>query len=378
MNFDSSVYELWLAECLGAGSDWLTSVTEFGSAQAFYEATEFEWRLMGVLSPTQIEKLKKRNLKSASAAVQVCKNNGWNIVHQNSEFYPPHLLNIKNSPAVLFVNGDLSCLKSKLTVSVVGAREASNYGKEIAFRLAASLVKAGVTVVSGGALGIDSASHEGAISAGGKTVSVMGCGLGSSYLPENEPLRKSVSENGAVISEYFPLTSPTRGSFPMRNRIISGMSLATVIVEAGEKSGSLGTARYAISQGRDVCAVPGDLISSAYTGSNILIAQGAKPVFSAADILSDYVYTYPELIDLSKVERTLEGRTAAAKPKQSAPVGLSIDAKTVYELFGSEELSYDYLITNSGLNASAMAATLTELELYGLITACPGKRYKIN
>ncbi len=370
-------YQIWLAQALGAGSDYLTAVSEFGSEHAFFEASETQWRMLGVFRPAQLERLSKREIERASRYAQICRNNSWHIVTQCSEYYPPHLKNISNSPALIYVNGDLECLKSKLNVSIVGAREASRYGKEVAYRLAASLVKAGATVVSGGALGIDSASHEGALAAGGKTVAVMGCGLGSSYLPENEALRNKISHSGAVISEYLPLTSPTRASFPMRNRIISGMSLATVIVEAGEKSGSLGTARHAISQGRDVCAVPGDAISSAYIGSNILIANGAKPVFSAADVLSDYVYTYPELIDLDKLERKLVSAEENEPVKQQAPDGMSENQRRVYDLFGTDEISFDSLVIQSGLTASELSVELTGLEIEGLITACPGNRYKI-
>lgn len=375
--YADEAYEIWLAHALGAGSDYTAAVAEFGSARNFFEASETEWRMLGIFKPSQIEKLSKRDIARASKAAQICKNNSWHIVSQCSEYYPVHLKNITDSPSLLYVNGDPECLKAMLTVSIVGARDASRYGKEVAYRLAASLTRAGATVISGGALGIDSASHEGAISAGGKTVAVMGCGLGAGYLPENEALRNSVSQNGAVISEYYPLSSPTRGSFPMRNRIISGMSLATVIVEAGEKSGSLGTAHHAIRQGRDVCAVPGDAISSAYIGSNILIANGAKPVFSAADVLSDYAYTYPDLIDLDSVERTLAPVANAAPVKQRTPDNLNKTQSAVYALFGDEPISYDALVIKSGLAAPELSVVLTELELEGIITCCPGNRYKI-
>ena len=375
--YTEEAYKIWLAHALGPGSDYITAMAEFPTARDFYEASETEWRMLGVFTPAQIERLSKRDIARASKAAQICANNSWHIVTQTDEYYPPHLKNISNSPAILYVNGELECLTSKLTVSIVGARDASRYGKEVAYRLAASLARAGATVVSGGALGIDSASHEGAISAGGKTVAVMGCGLGASYLPENESLRNNVSKNGAVVTEYYPLTGPSRGSFPMRNRIISGMSLATVIVEAGEKSGSLGTAQHAIKQGRDVCAVPGDAISSAYIGSNILIANGAKPVFSAADVLSDYVYTYPELINLQNIERTLAQTAKSAPVKQRIPDGLSETHRKVYGLFGDSEISYDTLVLKSGLSAPELSVVLTELELEGVITVCPGNRYKI-
>ena len=377
--YPDSVYQIWLAEALGAGSDYLTAVTEFESARGVFEASEIEWRMLGIFTPNQLARLSKRDLSVAARSVQICSNNGWHIIAQDSEYYPVHLKNIKDSPALLYVNGDPDCLTAPVCISVVGAREASNYGKEVAFRLAASLVKGGATVVSGGALGIDSASHEGAISAGGKTVAVMGCGLGAAYLPENEALRNSVSKHGAVISEYLPLSKPTRASFPMRNRIISGMSLMTVVIEAGERSGSLGTAKHAALQGRDVGAVPGDVISSAYIGSNVLISNGAKMITSAASVLEDYVCQYPELIAFDKLERTLWKKPQPAEPvKQRTPDHLSDMQKKVYELIGAESVSYDYLIINSSLEAPELSLTLTELELEGLIVQLPGSRYKIS
>ncbi len=379
-NYPDSVYQIWLAEALGPGSDYITAVAEFGSARGFFEASEIEWRMLGVFKPAQLARLSKRDLAAAARSARICANNGWHIIAQDSEYYPTHLKNIKDSPALIYANGDPECLKAPICISVVGARDASNYGKEVAFRLAASLVNGGATVVSGGALGIDSAAHEGAISAGGKTVAVMGVGLGAAYLPENEALRNSVSKHGAVISEYLPLARSTRASFPLRNRIISGMSLMTVVIEAGERSGSLGTARHAIAQGRDVGAVPGDAISSAYIGSNVLIANGAKPVFSAADVLSDYVYDYPELIDLNKLERTLERKSNEEKApaRKRTPDHLTARQKAVYELFGAQPLSYDYLVINSGLDAPGLSLTLTQLELEGLISILPGSRYTIS
>lgn len=372
------IYSVWLAGCLGAGQSYMAAVAQMGSEQAVFNASELEWSMLGIFKPAQLEKLSKRDLSAAKRIVQICENNSWHIISQCSEYYPVHLKNIGDPPSLIYAWGDAQSLKSELMISIVGAREASTYGRNVAFRLAASLARAGCTVVSGGALGIDTASHEGAVSTGGKTVSVMGCGLGSGYLPENEALRNMVSKHGAVISEYAPITSPTRASFPLRNRIISGMSLATVIVEAGEKSGSLGTARHAQSQGRDVCAVPGDLISSAFTGSNVLIANGAKPVFSAADVLSEYIYTYPHLIDLEKVERTLDPPTGTQiKVKPAAPEDLSETQSLVYGLFSTEPVGYDYLIENSGLTAPQLSQTLTELELKGIITGCAGRRYTI-
>lgn len=205
---------------------------------------------------------------------------------------------------MLFVWGDETILNSEVMLSVVGTRKASNYSMRVTRLLSSKLARAGAVIVSGGALGVDSAAHTGAME-GGRTIAVLGCGFGTDYLRDNAALRREISKNGAVITEYFPFTPASRTTFPMRNRIISGMSLGTIVVEAGERSGSLITARLALSEGRDVFAVPGEVITSAFTGTNRLIHDGAKPVFTALDVLEEYYYTYPDKIDLSGADKPL-------------------------------------------------------------------------
>lgn len=183
-------------------------------------------------------------------------------------------------------------------MAVVGTRSATPYGHKTAFRLSYRLAECGALIVSGGALGIDSEAHRGALQAGGRTIAVLGCSIDYPYLSANAELRKMISEHGALISEYPPGTPPSKVSFPIRNRLISGLALGTVVVEASIKSGSLITADHALNQGKDVFAVPGNIMSSAYAGSNRLLSDGAKPVFSAADILSEYTSQYPHKINM--------------------------------------------------------------------------------
>ena len=379
---ENRIFDLWLTSCVN-GPAYTAVISSFGSAKAFFEANEFDWRTAGIFTSAQLDRLKKRELSLAEKRLKICEENNWRIVTCLDKDFPVHLRGIKDAPSMLYVDGYPEFLSNPLTVAMVGARKASYHGALLASRLAAALAGVGVTIVSGGALGIDTASHDGAIMGGGSTVCVLGCGLGARYLLENESLRKRVAGHGCLVSEYPPFSAPTKATFPNRNRIISGMSVTTVIVEAGERSGSLGTARHALRQGRDLCAVPGDAINSAYTGSNVLIANGARPVFSAADILLECSYEYPELLSpeavRSAAERSISQNGYPDKeitiPKKPAPSTLSEDQKKVYELFGTEEIGYDELALNSGLNPAKLSQVLVELELEDLIQPLPGNRY---
>ena len=251
------------------------------------------------------------------------------------------------------------------------------------------LSDAGFTVVSGGALGVDSAAHNGAINAGKPTVCVLGCGLGTDYLRENEALRFEISHNGALVTEFAPFTAASRTTFPMRNRIISGMSLGTVVIEAGERSGSLITARCAAEQGRDVFAVPGDVFASSFNGANRLIHDGAKPVFTALDIVEEYYYRYPDRLSIENADvplsSALQEYTAAkeniiTKPTVKAepkplPAGAGENAKSVYNAIDGET-DLDEIVTESGLSIQKALSAITELEMYGVIEMLPGRKYK--
>jgi DNA processing protein len=202
----------------------------------------------------------------------------------------------------LYGIGDCSVLNDAVSIGMVGTRNASVYGIETAQKLSFLLALSGATIVSGGALGVDSEAHAGAMLAKGRTLAFLGCGLSVNYLMENAPLRRAITRYGAVVSEYSPLTPASRTTFPTRNRLISGVSLGIVVVEAGVKSGSLITANFALDQGKDVFAVPGDIVRSSFDGTNYLIKNGAKPVFTAEDILSEYEYRYGDLLDLSNAK----------------------------------------------------------------------------
>lgn len=421
-------YWIWLLRTLGPAAATADILRYFGSARGLYEAGSAEWRLSGLLTPSQITALTKYSPSESGGIMRTCVENGWQIVTPDSPLYPPRLRDLRNFPPVLFVCGDARVLTRDVQIAMVGTRKASTYGRRVATLLASALAQAGAVIVSGGALGIDSAAHMGALSAHGKTVAVLGCGLGTNYLRENAALRTEIAKNGALISEFLPFSPASKVTFPLRNRIISGMTLGTVVIEAGERSGSLITARCALEQGRDVFAVPGDIISSAFTGANKLIHDGAKPVFTPLDILEEYVYTYSEGLHLEGAGRSLgemlrehdrraaasapttpakraarvcapantranahmsENTGAQAKSPESAdaptqspqaefvplPETVSEQAKTVYAALG-EGLHIDDLRAKTQLPVSVCLAALTELELCGCVRSGQGRKYR--
>ncbi|HEX6972888.1 MAG TPA: DNA-processing protein DprA [Vicinamibacterales bacterium] len=267
--------------------------------------------------------------------------------------YPALLACIADPPPVLWVRGDAGVL-GRPAVAVIGSRAASAYALAVAGRLAGELAARGMVVVSGLARGVDSAAHRGSLDSGGPTVAVLGSGLDDIYPPEHEGLAADVATNGCVVSELAPGTPPLPGHFPLRNRIISGISLAVVVVEASEKSGSLITARCALEQGRDVMAVPGSVLSGRNRGSHSLLKDGAKVVESADDVLEELGWPSARL-----------GMDSAGKMLNTDPLLSKLEPGEVYEL--------DALVEASGLPASRLLTRLTELELMGhLTTVRPG------
>lgn len=404
MNYD--LYWVWLSLGLGAGASCLDLVTYFEwNPYEIYGSTFNEIFSLNVLNKKRVEKLKSFPIEKAEEILRVSKENGWKIITPSSEYYPPNLLHLQDLPLVLYVQGDETVLTNEMSVSVVGARMASDYGRAVARALSSAMASLGFTIVSGGALGIDSAAHQGALDENGKTICVLGCGLGTKYLMENQPLRDKIANNGAVITEFPPMTPASKTTFPLRNRIISGLTLGTVVVEAGEKSGSLITARLAAEQGRDVFAVPGDLVSSSFLGTNNLIRNGATPVFSLNDVLEEYCYRFfdklnnetrlpddeimrraQEYLLSDKVKEEVKKEEPKEKIvkvekvtiKKTPPSYLTPNALKVYELIGNEPIHVDEITNFCKLSTEATLSALTELEIYGLITQISGRRYKIN
>lgn len=287
---------------------------------------------------------------------------GLKVVTLFDPGYPENLKEIYDPPVILYQMGSL-IPEDKPALAVVGSRRASHYGLQAARKLASQIASRGFTVVSGLARGIDTEAHRGALAAGGRTVAVLGSGLGNIYPAENRGLAEAIAGSGAVISEFPVRAVPDRQNFPLRNRVVSGLSLGTVVVEAAERSGALITARLAMEQGRAVMAVPGRIDSYSAMGANALIRDGAKMVSGIDDILEEFEYLFPEL----------QPPTADAPPASRRLENLSPEESLVYEALEGEELDMESLLVKTGLASPPLGAALLSLELKRLVRRLPGK-----
>jgi DNA processing protein len=292
---------------------------------------------------------------------------GCHILTQADEDYPELLRQIYDPPVVLYVKGKLTA-KDKNAVAMVGSRMTTHYGVETARKLAYQLAYVGVTVVSGGARGIDSAAHQGALSAKGRTVAVLGTGINIVFPPENAELFERIADNGAIITQFPFNRNADKQSFPIRNRIVAGMTLGTVVVEANLTSGALITANMAVENGRQIFAVPGRIDSPRSKGCHELIKKGAKLCEGAEDILSEFEYLFPA-----------SNRPPGASETGALPaLTLSENEQKVYDALSIEESSTDEVIRRSGLPSSAVSVALLGLEMKRLIKQLPGKLFVRN
>lgn len=398
---------IWLQTALGAGARTDELLAYFETPEQLYLAGSKEWRLSGLMTEKKIDALKRSTPSQTMAVLKECRNRGYEIITPDNTMFPDRLKQLSCMPLVLYGVGDCTAINDAVSIGIVGTRRASQYGTEIAQKLSFRLAQSGATIISGGALGIDSEAHAGAMLAKGRTAAFLGCGLSHRYLAENAPIRRAITRYGAVVSEFQPFQSPSKSSFPIRNRLISGVSLGVVVIEAGVKSGSLITADRAVEQGKDVFAVPGDIVRSSFDGTNYLIQNGAKPVFSALDVLSEYEFRYPDLIDFKtaamplseieyvnyrkpKTDRAEEAYVQAVeaeKPKAEAPLKAmkkditdmaSAEAATVYAVLSEEAVHIDDIVRQTNLRMNIVLSSLTELELLGVCELISGKKYKIK
>lgn len=300
--------------------------------------------------------------------IKLIEKNNITLIPLDSESYPVSLKATFDPPLVLFVKGEL-LPQDYFSIAIVGTRLASFYGRAMAEKLSRQLVERGFTIVSGGARGIDTFSHQAALKAKGRTLAVLGCGLDIAYPPENKKLFGQIAEEGAMVSEFSLSTEPDKGNFPMRNRIISGLSLGVVVIEAPHKSGALITVTHANEQGREVFSVPGKADSFISKGSNQLLREGAKLVEDADDIIEEL-----EPLLKSKVK---EFKAGQAGPQQEKEVltqpRLSTEEARLYDLFSSGPLDLDGILIKSRLSVSSVSSLLTALELKKLVKQLPGK-----
>jgi DNA processing protein len=302
-----------------------------------------------------------------SAELKRIADFGCRIVIQADPEYPELLRQIYDPPIVLYVKGDL-LTKDKNAVAMVGSRMTTHYGTEVARKLAYQMAYVGVTVVSGGARGIDSAAHQGALTAKGRTIAVLGTGINLVTPPENAELFERIAASGAVITQFPFNRPPDKQSFPIRNRIVAGMTLGTIVVEANMTSGALITANFAVEYGRQVFAVPGRIDSPRSKGCHELIKKGAKLCESAEDVLSEFEYLFPA-----------SNRPAAPSETGVLPaIELSDNEQKVFDALDHEESNIDEIIRHSALPSSAVSVALLSLEMKRLIRQLPGKIFVKN
>lgn len=340
---------------------WQTLIERFGSPEGVLAAAPSELRGVPRIGPKLSRAVSAaKDEIDAERQIALCRDNDVDILVRSSPAYPPPLAEIPDPPAVLYVHGTLQPVDA-MSIAIVGSRHATHYGKTQAERLAGGLARAGLTVVSGLARGIDAAAHRGALAAGGRTLAVLGSGVLSIYPPEHQELAAEIRGRGALISEAPPHASPLSGAFPQRNRIISGLTLGVVVVEASARSGALITARHAMEQARDVFAVPGPVDSPVSQGCHRLIRDGAKLVERVDDILE-------ELGPLVQPTQSADGQTV----HHPAELLLNELERAVLAEIPQRPTSIDQIIETSGLSAAQVLATLSVLEMRRLIRRVSG------
>ena len=301
MRDENTLYWLWLAEKCGIASKQFGRLIEkYDDPFDVYRLSEDEIEQLEGINGALRAKLCEKDLESSYSILKYCKENRVDIISYGDSRYPARLKNIEDAPILLYCLGHFPDFNSALCIGIVGTRKMSEYGKQSAYKIGYELSSAGAIVVSGMALGVDGAAASGALSAGGRTVAVLGCGISVVYPKEHKKLMEEISRKGAVITEYPPAEAPHGHNFPKRNRIISGLCQGVLVVEGAAGSGALITARRAIDQGREVFALPGKIDESNSEGPNELIREGAYPALCSDDILRHYDFLYHDVIDYSK------------------------------------------------------------------------------
>ena len=339
----------------------------FGSPEAILDATPARLaRVEGVTSRLANVIARHRTPDQVHAELERVADSPYRIITLHDPHYPALLLEIPDPPPILYVYGQLD--RDNNAIAVVGSRKASTYGLTTTHRLCKGMAALGVTVVSGMARGIDTAAHKGALAGHGRTVAVLGSGLACIYPPENRKLFHEIAANGAVITEFRLDAQPEGRRFPMRNRLISGLSLGTVVVEAAQRSGSLITARLAAEQGREVFAVPGNIHVATTQGTHHLIQQGAKLVRGVADILEEIGPRYDHPLENGPED-------SRRSPSPSVPSDLSAPEIKVFGVLGGYGLHIDQLSVQLDLDMAALTGALMQLVLRGMVRQEPGNQF---
>lgn len=334
-----------------------TLLNHFGDAQSAWEASPATLRIAGLNEKSVSNLLKVRASVDLNAIWDNLQNSEINLVTWLDDNYPRRLKELDNSPPVMYSLGEI-IPDDDWAVAVVGTRRVSAYGQQVAEEIGAFLARNRVTVVSGLALGVDAIAHQAALDAGGRTIAVLGSGVDRIYPPQNRGLAEDIRKNGAVISDFALGTHPDKSNFPPRNRIISGLSLAIVVVEAGKKSGALITASFGADQGKEVFAVPGNIYAHQSVGTNQLIQKGAHPLLNPEDLM--------EALDLALISQHQSARKTL--PSDSTEAAL-------YTVLGHDPMHVDEIKELAELPIEQVSATLALMELKGMVRQVGGMQY---
>ena len=358
MSAEGICYWVGFNKVPGIGAARLRALLDyFGDLEVAWRAPTHDLQQAGLDRRSLASLLRVRETLDLDAEMEQLQRAGVQVMTWNDEGYPPNLRQAYNAPPVLYLRGCLET-RDEWAVAVVGTRRASVYGKEAARMVCTGLTQAGVTVVSGMALGIDTVAHRACLDAGGRTIAVLGCGVDVVYPPRNARLADEIVERGALVSEYALGTQPEARNFPPRNRIISGLTLGTVVIEGDMGSGALITAGFALEQGRDVFAVPGNIFARASRGTNHLIQQGAKMVTQVGDVLEE--------LNLTMVSEQAQARTVIPENETEA---------VLLEHLSAEPIHVDALGRDVGLPIAQVTSTLALMELKGMVRQVGGMSY---
>jgi len=345
---------------------------QFGSVETILGASAGALaKVEGVGTKTAEEICRTRDKFDAEKEIAFAEKLGVWIINIEDQRYPVLLKKIYDPPPVLYIEGTLA-KADNLAIAIVGARQCSHYGSEQASRFAHLLASAGFTIVSGMARGIDSAAHSGALSANGRTFAVQGCGLAKVFPPENKQLFEKISQNGACISELPLEYEPLSENFPPRNRIIAGLSLATIIVEAMPRSGALITARAALENSREVMAIPGRIDSPLSKGPHSLIKQGAKLIESVEDVIETLEYLQKDFAEHVKESAEQSAQRAEMPLFDVTQLNLTEIEKKIFDCLDSEPVHTEQIITQTTITAGKVNAALVSLRLKGVVKQLPG------
>ncbi|MBR3848409.1 MAG: DNA-processing protein DprA [Oscillospiraceae bacterium] len=378
---------IWLSEATYKGNRKVRSlISYFGDAEAIFRADRSSLQSSRIpLTEKELSALLSKDLSAALKILSDCQKEGIRIIPCTSKEFPKRLLEIPDCPTLLYAKGKELSLDDEPVIAVVGTRKASAQGRSAASKISAEIAASGGVLCSGMARGIDTIAMESALNAGGKVIGVLGCGLDICYPAENKNLMKQVEFSGTILSEYPPKTPPDRFNFPKRNRIVSAISLGTVVIEAPEKSGALITARQALEQNRDVFAVPSGIFEASARGSNNLIREGAVPILSGHDVMAEYSHLFPDKINITTVT-TKETDVAKATPELKESFALSDeflshhspDEQAILQAISADELRLDEIAAKCDIPIAKLLSLVTMLEIRGSIKKLSDNRFKIS